>query len=186
MNQDNGKITTKDRQDRAPGMTGDDRGAATAQGSGLATRDKDGKGELVTSAGRTSIADAVVAKVAGMAAREIGGVHAMGASMGRRIGSVKEHIPGIGKSIAQGVSVEVGERQAAVDIDLVVEYGLSIPDLAGAVRDNVIKSVEYMCGLEVVEVNVTVDDIHLPDEDGDQDEGNRSSEPREPREPRVQ
>ncbi|WP_116024085.1 Asp23/Gls24 family envelope stress response protein [Thermomonospora umbrina] len=152
-----------------------------------------GKGELVTSTGRTTIVDGVVSKVAGKAAREIGGVYAMGAGMGRTFGSMKERLPGMSKNVAQGVDVEVGERQAAVDIDLVVEYGVSIPDLAGAVRENVIRSVQHMCGLEVVEVNVTVDDIHLPDEDGDGDDqgGGRDrrqehSEHREQRESRVQ
>ncbi|WP_307796518.1 Asp23/Gls24 family envelope stress response protein [Actinomadura barringtoniae] len=142
----------------------------------MASQDTDA-GALVTSTGRTTIADAVVAKIVGMAAREVGGVYAMGDGMGRTIGSVREHIPGMGKSIAQGVSVEVGERQAAVDIDVVVEYGVAIPKLAGAVRENVIRAVEHMCGLEVVEVNITVDDIHLPGDDDASDED---------RDPRVQ
>nr|WP_200827106.1 Asp23/Gls24 family envelope stress response protein [Thermomonospora echinospora] len=141
-----------------------------------------GKGELITPTGRTTIVDGVVSKVAGIAAREIGGVHAMGSGMGRTLGSVKERLPGMGRNVARGVSVEVGERQAAVDIDLVVDYGVSIPDLAGAVRENVIRSVEHMCGLEVVEVNVTVDDIHLPGEDeGEEQGGERRGERAEPR-----
>jgi uncharacterized alkaline shock family protein YloU len=65
------------------------------------------------------------------------------------------------------VSVEVGERQAAVDLDLVVEYGVSVPDLAQAIRRNVISSIERMTGLEVTEVNIDVDDVHLPDESDD-------------------
>jgi len=63
------------------------------------------------------------------------------------------------------VTVEVGERQAAIDLDLVVEYGISIPDLADGVRRNVINAVERMCGLEVTEVNITVGDVHLPTDD---------------------
>ncbi|WP_410557279.1 Asp23/Gls24 family envelope stress response protein [Actinomadura fulvescens] len=150
--------------------------------SGASTRSADG-GALVTQQGRTTIADGVVAKIVGMAAREVGGVHAMGAGMGRTLGSMREHIPGMTKSVSQGVSVEVGERQAAVDIDVVVEYGVAIPALADAVRDNVIRSVEQMCGLDVVEVNITVDDIHLPEEDGndDQDSSRASDRPRESR-----
>jgi uncharacterized alkaline shock family protein YloU len=67
--------------------------------------------------------------------------------------------------VTQGVSVEVGERQAAIDLDVVVEYGVPIVDVANAVRDNVSSRVERMTGLEVTEVNVTVDDIHLEGEE---------------------
>src|SRR5690606_30633489 len=66
------------------------------------------------------------------------------------------------ESITRGIEVEVGERQAAADIHLIVEYGTAIPDLAEAVRDNVTDAVQHMCGLEVTEVNVAVDDVHLP------------------------
>ncbi|GAB2899436.1 hypothetical protein GCM10027074_77670 [Streptomyces deserti] len=61
--------------------------------------------------------------------------------------------------------MEVGERQAAVDLDVVVEYGASITDAARDVRSNVINAVERMTGLEVVEVNIAVDDVHLPDQE---------------------
>ncbi|GAA0983489.1 Asp23/Gls24 family envelope stress response protein [Nocardiopsis tropica] len=120
--------------------------------------------------GRTSIADHVVAKISGMAAREVRGVHQMGGGAARAFDAVRERIPGSTSTntAARGVAVEVGERQAAVDINLVVEYGVSIPDLAGAVRRNVITAVERMTGLEVTEVNVAVDDIHLPDEGEEQ------------------
>ncbi|MQA95440.1 MAG: Asp23/Gls24 family envelope stress response protein [Streptosporangiales bacterium] len=128
------------------------------------------RGALVSAQGRTTIADEVVAKVAGMAAREMSGVFRMGGGA-RALGMVRERIPGVGKGVAQGVAVEVGERQAAVDIDLVVEYGVSIPDLAAGVRRSVIASVEKMCGLEVTEVNITVDDIHLPDDEAPEDDG---------------
>jgi uncharacterized alkaline shock family protein YloU len=108
----------------------------------------------------------VVAKIVALATREIDGVYAMGTGAARMMGAVRQRIPGAQASAAQGVSVEVGERQAAADLDLVVEYGVSIPDLANAVRTNVINMVERLCGLEVTEVNVGIDDIHLP---GDQD-----------------
>jgi uncharacterized alkaline shock family protein YloU len=60
-----------------------------------------------------------------------------------------------------------------VDLDVVVEYGVSIVDVAGGVRTNVISAVERMTGLEVVEVNIAVDDVHLPDEEdeAEPDEG---------------
>jgi uncharacterized alkaline shock family protein YloU len=64
------------------------------------------------------------------------------------------------------VQVEVGEKQAAIDLDIVVEYGASIVELARAVRRNVITAVERMTGLEVIEVNIAVNDIHLPEVDG--------------------
>ena len=65
--------------------------------------------------------------------------------------------------------MEVGERQAAIDIDLVSEFGVAIADLAAGVRRNVIASVERMTGLEVSEVNITVHDVHLASEDDGED-----------------
>ncbi|MDN5382401.1 MULTISPECIES: Asp23/Gls24 family envelope stress response protein [Streptomyces] len=123
--------------------------------------------------GRTTIADGVVAKIAGMAAREVPGIHNLGAGMARAFGAMRERVPGTGSGITRGVKVEVGERQAAVDLDVVVDYGVSIVDVAGEVRTNVIGAVERMTGLEVVEVNIAVDDVHLPDEEGESepDEG---------------
>ena len=131
-----------------------------------------GGSALVTSQGRTSIADSVVAKIAGLAAREISGVHAMGAGATRTFGSIREILPGNteARTASQGVRVEVGERQAAVDLDLVVEYGVAIADLAGAVRKNVIERLQRMTGLEVTEVNINVDDIWIPGSDSDDDQ----------------
>ncbi|KOX23277.1 alkaline-shock protein [Saccharothrix sp. NRRL B-16348] len=118
-----------------------------------------------TEQGRTTIASSVVQKVAGIAAREISGVHALGGGVSRAFGALRERIPGAGTADTAGVAVEVGEKQAAVDLDIVVEYGASIVDLARAVRRNVIGSVERITGLEVIEVNIAVNDIHLPEED---------------------
>ncbi|WP_217144486.1 Asp23/Gls24 family envelope stress response protein [Streptomyces sp. AC627_RSS907] len=115
--------------------------------------------------GRTSIADGVVAKIAAMAAREVPGVHSLGAGVARAWGAMRDRVPGGGGGVTRGVSVEVGERQAAVDLDIVVEYGVSIVDVAGDVRSNVVSAVERMTGLEVVEVNIAVGDVHLPDEE---------------------
>ncbi|MFD5635665.1 Asp23/Gls24 family envelope stress response protein [Streptomyces sp. NPDC127077] len=136
-----------------------------------------GAGAPAETRGKTTIADGVVAKIAGMAAREIPGIHSLGAGMARALGAVRERVPGsggAGAAATRGVKVEVGERQAAVDLDVVVEYDVSIVDVAGEVRTNVISSVERMTGLEVVEVNIVVDDVHLPDdedEETDSDEG---------------
>jgi uncharacterized alkaline shock family protein YloU len=118
-----------------------------------------------TAQGKTTIAASVVQKIAGIAAREISGVYAMGGGgMSRAFGAIRERIPGGGTGAANiaGVQVEVGEKQAAVDLDIVVEYGASIVDLARAVRRNVISAVERMTGLEVIEVNIAVNDIQLP------------------------
>ena len=120
---------------------------------------------LQTSEGRTTIADGVVQKIASLAAREVSGVHALGGGAARTLGALRERIPGSSQASGQGVSVEVGERQAAIDLDLVTEYGVSIAELARAVRRNVISSVEGMTGLEVTEVNISVNDIHLPTEE---------------------
>jgi uncharacterized alkaline shock family protein YloU len=122
-----------------------------------------------TAQGKTTISASVVQKIAGIAAREISGVYAMGGGVSRAFGAIRERIPGGGTGTGvtniSGVQVEVGEKQAAIDLDLVVEYGASIVDLARAVRRNVIAAVEAMTGLEVIEVNIAVNDIHLPELD---------------------
>ena len=123
---------------------------------------------LQTSEGRTTIADGVVQKIAGLAAREVSGVYALGGGAARAFGALRERIPGASQTAGQGVSVEVGERQAAVDLDLVTEYGAPIAEVARSVRRNVISAVEGMTGLEVTEVNISVNDIHLPTDDDDQ------------------
>ncbi|MGW7715822.1 Asp23/Gls24 family envelope stress response protein [Streptomyces chartreusis] len=123
------------------------------------------------SRGRTTIADGVVAKIAGMAARDVPGVHSMGGGFARGMGAMRERMPGAGgKSVTTGVRVEVGEVQTAVDLEIVVEYGVSIIEVAGDVRENVIAAIERMTGLEVVEVNIAVGDVHLFDEEEEQSE----------------
>jgi uncharacterized alkaline shock family protein YloU len=124
------------------------------------------------SRGRTTIADNVAAKIAGTAAREVPGIHGLGTGITRTIGGVRDRMPGSGTSATRGVQVEVGEHQAAVDLDVVVDYGVPIADVVGDMRVSVISAMERMTGLEVVEVNVAVDDIDLP-EDEDEDEQER-------------
>jgi uncharacterized alkaline shock family protein YloU len=121
---------------------------------------------LSTQEGKISVAQGVVQKIAGMACREISGVYAMGTGGTRAFGAIRERIPGSsGPNVAQGVGVEVGETQAAIDLDIVIEYGASIAELGRSVQRNVKQSVERMTGLEVVEVNVAVDDVHTPDQE---------------------
>ena len=129
-----------------------------------------GTERMTTDDGKITVAQGVVQKIAGIACREISGVHAMGVSTSRAFGAVRERIPGSsGPNVAQGVGVEVGETQAAIDLDIVVEYGVSIADLGRSIQRNVKQAVERMTGLDVVEVNVNVDDLYLPDS-GDQDD----------------
>jgi len=132
---------------------------------GLSTRDQG----LQSAQGTTSIADTVVSKIAGIAAKDVSGVYTLGGNASLALGAVRERIPGGRVNHSQGVSVEVGETQAAVDIDMIAEYGVAISDLAVSVRRNVIASIERMTGLQVTEVNISVADIHLPEDDQDND-----------------
>lgn len=120
---------------------------------------------LHTQHGDTSIAEGVVAKIAGMATREVPGVFAMGNAARRAFNSIAQRIPGGQTDVAGGVSVEKGERQTVIDIAIVVEYGASIVTVSDQIRENVIQAVEYGTGLEVVAVNVSVSDVHLPEDD---------------------
>ncbi len=115
-----------------------------------------------TTRGFTRIEDVVVAKIAGLAAREVSGVHSLGGAT-RSVGALRDTLTGTGAAgqLQRGVSVEVGENQTAVDVDIVAEYGVAIHELAEAIRRNIIIAVERMTGLGVTEVNVTVHDVHL-------------------------
>lgn len=123
---------------------------------------------LHTETGDTTIADTVVVKIAGLAAREVHGVHALGNAARRAIGSLAQRIPGSTQpSVSGGVSVEKGEREAAIDISVVVEHGVPVVTVSEQIRQSVISAVEHGTGLEVVSVDVNVSDVHLPDEDDD-------------------
>jgi uncharacterized alkaline shock family protein YloU len=137
----------------------------TEEKTGRTGRDALGPPE---SRGRTTIADSVAEKIAGMATREVPGIHDLGASgVTRALGGVRDRMSSGQSGAARGVHVEVGREQAAVDLDVVVDYGVPITDIAADVRTNVVSAMERMTGLEVVEVNVAVNDIDLP---GDEDE----------------
>lgn len=150
-------------------MTG---GEKTVSGANRSVESMPARQErLNTEEGRISVAEGVVQKIAGVACREVAGVHAMGSGGARAFGALRERIPGsTGPNVAQGVGVEVGESEAAVDLQIVVEYGVSIADVGRAIQRNVKQSIERMTGLRVVEVNVSVDDVHLPGTDEDQSE----------------
>ena len=122
-------------------------------------------GPLQSDLGKTSIADRVVQKIVGLAAREVPGIYDLGGGAARTLGAIRERIPGSSQTSGQGVTVEVGQSQAAVDLEVVTEYGMAIVDVAKSVRRNVISAVEGMTGLQVTEVNLSVNDIHLPGDD---------------------
>jgi uncharacterized alkaline shock family protein YloU len=118
---------------------------------------------LSSERGATTISDAVVSKVAGIAALEVEGIE-MGGATSRTVGGFLDSWTGSGGRQARGVSVEVGEQEAAIELSMAVEYPKSIPQISEAVRNNVINRVENLVGLNVVEVNITVNDILLPQE----------------------
>lgn len=118
--------------------------------------------------GKTVIVDPVVAKIAGIAAREVPGVFALGGGAARVVGAIREAISGA--DLSQGIKVEVGETQVAVDITIVVEYPQPLQVVAGEVRLAVAKAIEQLVGMEVAEINVTVSDVHIPGDDAVEDE----------------
>jgi uncharacterized alkaline shock family protein YloU len=125
---------------------------------------------LKTERGATTIQDSVVSKVAGIAAQEVEGIR-MGSATTQTVGNIMSALPGVGsQSESRGVSVEVGEVEAAVDLSLSVEYGRTIHQIAETVRRNVIRRVEHLVGLRVTEVNITVSDIFFPQQEQQQEQ----------------
>jgi uncharacterized alkaline shock family protein YloU len=111
-----------------------------------------------TSLGAIRIANEVVAVIAGLAATEIDGLVGMSGGIA---GGFAEMLGR--KNLSKGVRVEVGEKEAAVDIFVIVEYGAKIPDVASLVQENVKHAIESMTGLKVLEVNVHVQGVSFPD-----------------------
>ena len=122
--------------------------------------------QTVTSRGTTTVADGVVAKVAGIAAQDIPGVYALGGGAARALGSIREAVGQ--KDLTQGVSVEVGQTQVAVDVTLVVEYPHPLQKVAEDVRDAIYAAVEDVVGMEVTEVNVSITDIHIASDESEE------------------
>lgn len=118
--------------------------------------------------GKTVIDDTVVSKVAGIAAREVNGVHSLGGGAARAIGALRDAIGQ--RDFGQGVKVEVGEKQVAADIVIVAEYPVSLQQVADGVRSSVARALEQIVGMEVAEVNVTVQDVFIPGDDDDKDD----------------
>lgn len=128
------------------------------------TRRSDGRGT-------TTIDENVVAKIAGIATREVSGVASMGGALSGAVAQVVGRIRGDEQHATSGVGVEVGTRQAAVDLSITVQYPAAITEVAQSVRENVIDRIETVTGLEVVEVNIAVTDLAFP---GGEQEGDES------------
>ena len=127
-----------------------------------------GESTLVTEQGKTTIANGVVAKIVGIAASEIDGVYQLVAGgPGAALSTFAQRMTG-SEARDRGVTVEVGEREAAVDVRLITTYGASIPQVAQAVRQNIISRVRDMTGLIVKEVNIDVVDLYFPGEEREQ------------------
>jgi len=120
---------------------------------------------LLQDKGKTIIADSVVARIAALAAREVEGVHEL---VSHNLGQT---ITGLARAVTRsagrdtGIVVEVGEKEAAVDVRISADYGVNLPATAAAVRNNVINRVESMTGLLVKEVNVAIMDLYFPGEE---------------------
>lgn len=118
---------------------------------------------LQTALGKTVINDGVVAKVAGIAAREVSGVFALGGGAARALGAIRGAMNST--DLSQGISVEVGETQVAVDVTIVAEYPMPLQQVADGVRASIISAVETLVGMQVTEVNVTIVDVHIASDD---------------------
>ncbi len=128
-----------------------------------------GRSPLQSDRGTTTIQDAVVSNIAAMAIRELdeldpshGGTRLPGDTSPTVGEFVGRFTPGAGRS--RGISVEVGEEQAALDLTVNVTYGRPIHEVTDALRRNVIRRVESLTGLEVTEVNITVNDVTFPEQ----------------------
>ncbi len=114
--------------------------------------------------GSVRISDEVVSMMAGIAALEIPGIAGMSGGIAGGIAELLGR-----KNLSKGVKVEVGEKEARVDLYIIVKYGERIPDVAIAVQENVKKQIESMTGLSVIEVNVHVQGVDFG-EDEEKDE----------------
>ncbi|THG30008.1 Asp23/Gls24 family envelope stress response protein [Naasia lichenicola] len=122
-------------------------------------------GSTETALGKTTINNAVIGKIAGIAAQEVPGVVALGGGAARAIGAIRGALNATDHS--QGISVEVGETQVAVDVTIVAAYPTPLQTVADGVRAAIIDAIETLVGMEVTEVNVTVADVSIPSDDAD-------------------
>ena len=153
--------STTNRVDGTPTGATLGTGAGNTQPAGTTTTQ-------VTAKGKTIIDDTVVAKVAGIAARDVPGVFALGGNASRAFGAIRDAIGS--SALGQGVRVEVGETQVAADVTIVVEYPVAISQVADQVRESVAAAIEQLVGMDVAEVNVAVADVHIPGDDDEDDD----------------
>nr|WP_246821141.1 Asp23/Gls24 family envelope stress response protein [Corynebacterium sp. HMSC067D03] len=119
---------------------------------------------LETEHGSTVIDDNVVGKIAGIAAREVSGVHNLGGGAARMWGAVRESLTS-STNVQQGVNVAVEDGHASVAVAIIAEYGVAIHELANAIRENITVAITRMTGLIVDRVDVTVHDVNLPEQE---------------------
>lgn len=120
---------------------------------------------ILTEEGTVKISDEVVAIIAGLAAAEVKGVAGMSGGI---VGGIAEFVGK--KSPSKGVKVEVGDKEAAVDVYVIVDFGVRIPEVAHEIQRSIKKAIESMTGLSVVETNVHIQGVSFPNEikEGDQ------------------
>ena len=153
------------------------------KGQGQKDQSQKGQGRkdssLQSERGNTLIQAGVVSKVASDAAQEIEGVR-MGDGASQAASNLLGGITGgSGGSRTQGVSVEVGEVEAAVDLTMIVEHGKPVPQISKAVRRNVVNRIENLVGLRATEVNITVADVFFPQEEQEQSQQPEENQGRE-------
>ena len=117
---------------------------------------EENQGEVTLENTNIKIADDVIAVIAGAAASEVPGVSSMA---GGFAGGISEVFSGK-KNFAKGIKIEAGEKETKIDVNIIVEFGVRIPDVAFEIQNRVKKAVENMTGLKVVEVNVHVQGVN--------------------------
>jgi uncharacterized alkaline shock family protein YloU/uncharacterized protein YjbJ (UPF0337 family) len=119
---------------------------------------------LPASRGTTTIANEVVEKIAGIAARDVPGVYDLGGDTVRLLSSVREKLHLGEESRAQGIAVKLNGNEADLSITIVLEYGFVVSSVTDTVREKTISAVETLLGLDVTNVDILVDDIHVDDD----------------------
>jgi uncharacterized alkaline shock family protein YloU len=164
-----------EQESRSSGKSQDQQDTVQQGSRERETQSQSRNAPLQSDRGETTIQESVVSQVAGIAAQETEGVRMGGGSSQRASGLLGSVTGGSGTSRTQGVSVEVGKEEAAVDLTVTVEYGRSAPQVADTVRNNVISRVESLLGLRVNEVSVSVTGLFFAD-DGQEQSQQREEE----------
>ncbi len=119
--------------------------------------------------GSVKISEEVVAIIAGIAATDVPGVAGMSGGIAGGIAEILGR-----KNLSKGVKVEVGEKEAAIDLYIIVEFGARIPEVAWEIQDKVKNAVQSMTGLNVIEVNIHVQGVNFDKEIKKDTESNKS------------